>query len=422
MCLHFNSLTSHFSVSPMLQLRGIAIPSLEAVSLQTLITPLCHIQITNDDLNEIKARTIANEAVTTWLVFPSTLIYDMNMQPVDERINGLNAAAVDNYVDDTTPPQLVSYSLNLTSGEISFVFTETVNVEDTLNQLQLTLQNNMRINRDVDGFNFYSLTSSSVSLDVNGPEFTIILSIEDLNAIKQRPDLGTIVNNTFISYSTRFISDMVGNMVVNIPSTRATQASTVAPDEIRPVLNFFDFDLNTEIITLYFSETVDLSTFDLTEFTLVDGPSPSGVASTSYRLTGGSIRSLDSAAVQVRLITPDINNIKRLFTLATDMNNTYLSLTRAALTDMSGLLVVPIPVEEALQVRFFDEDILRPRLAAYSLDLDGSGQLILTFDETVNSESLDVTQIILQDNTTASIRYQLMSSYTLGLQQQHSRH
>ena len=373
-----------------------------------------HVQITNDDLNEIKARTIANEASTTWLVFPSTLISDMNMQPVEERVNGLNAAAVDNYTPDTTSPQLLSFSLNLTSGEIALSFTETVNVEDTLNLLELTLQNSVRINRDVDGFNFYTLTSASESLDVNGPEFSIVLSIYDLNAIKQRPELGTIINNTFISYSPRFISDMVGNMVVNIPSTRGTQAVQVAPDKIRPQLSFFDFDLNTEIITFYFSETVDLSTFDLTEFTLVDGPSPSGVASSSYRLTGGSMRSLDSSVIQVTLNTPDVNNVKRIFTLATDANDTYISITRAVLTDMSGLLVIPIPIEEALQVRFFVEDVIRPRLAAYSLDLDGTGQLILTFDETVNSESLDVTQIHLQDNTTASVRYQLVSSYTLS--------
>ena len=371
-----------------------------------------YIQITNDDLNEIKARTIANEQATTWLVFPSTFIADMNMQLVEEHVNGLNAVAVSDYTSDTTSPQLISYSLNLTSGEITFSFTETVNVEDTLNQVELTLQNSMRINRDIDSFNFYSLTSSSESFNVNGPEFIINLSIDDLNAIKQRPELGTIINNTFISYPPQFISDMVGNRVVTIPSTRAFQAVIVAPDEIPPELDFFDFNLNTEVFIFYFSETVDLSSFDLTEFTLVDGPSLSGVAQTSYRLTGGSIRSLDSAVVQVTLLTPDVNRIKQLFDLATNANNTYISITRAALVDMSRLPVEPIPIEEALQVRFFYEDILRPRLTGYSLDLDGSGQLILTFNETVNSESLDVTQIRLQDNTTASAQYQLLSSYT----------
>ena len=43
-------------------------------------------------MQSIKARMIANEATTTWLVFPETLIQDMNNQVVEARINGLNAA------------------------------------------------------------------------------------------------------------------------------------------------------------------------------------------------------------------------------------------------------------------------------------------------------------------------------------------
>ena len=371
-----------------------------------------YIQISDDDLNAIKARTIANAESTTWLVFPSDAILDMNRQEVEARVNGLNAAAVDNYTADTTQPQLLLYTLNLTSGVIEFTFSETVNVQRSLNPVELTFQNREARLVDIDGLNFYTLSSSNSSESPNSPTFSITLSLDDLNAIKQSPTLATTLSNTYIAITTAFIQDMVANVVVEIPPNGGFQATEVAPDTIRPVLQDFDLDLTAETLTLYFSETVDLSTFDLTQFTLVESELGMGESGSLYTLTGGSMRSLDGPTVQVILTTPDLNAIKRLFALATDVNNTYISITAAALTDMSALPVVPISISDAKQVRRFTPDQVDPRLVAFSLDLDGSGKLILTFDETVNSRSLDITQVSLQDNTTASVFYQFRSSST----------
>jgi len=165
------------------------------------------IQITDDDLNAIKARTIANEESTTWLVFPSDTIVDMNMQEVEARVNGLNAAPVDNYTADTTPPQLLLYTFNLTSGVIEFTFSETVNVQDTLNPTELTFQNSVGRLVDVDGLNFYTLSNSSISVSPNSPIFSIALSLSDLNAIKQRATLATSLDNTYIAITSTFLQD-----------------------------------------------------------------------------------------------------------------------------------------------------------------------------------------------------------------------
>ena len=106
-------------------------------------------------------------------MFPSDAILDMNRQEVEARVNGLNAAAVDNYTADTTQPQLLSYTLNLTSGMIELTFSETVNVRGSLNPVELTFQNREARLVDIDGLNFYTLSSSSSSESPNSPTFSI---------------------------------------------------------------------------------------------------------------------------------------------------------------------------------------------------------------------------------------------------------
>lgn len=372
------------------------------------------ILIDNDDLNQVKIRGIASQANRTWLTFPSSLIEDMNMQEVEERENGINAARVDNYTADTTSPELLSFSLNLTSGTVTLSFSESVDVEETLDVTELTFQNLPRIQIDPDGLNLYTLTFSSFSNSSNGPVIEILLGLEDLNELKARPFLATSENDTYISFGEDFIQDMVSNFVMPIPDTRALKVSQgeVEADTINPTLNHFDLDLTAETLTLSFSETVDLSSLDFAQFRIVDGPNPA----VTFALSGGRVMTpTDTDVITVSLLTPDINRLKQLVTLATERNNTYLAISTAALTDTSGLAVVPISLRDPLQVRVFVGDQTPPMLVSFDLDLDGPGSLTLTFNETVNVESLDVAELTLQDDTTASTQYSLETSTTTSI-------
>lgn len=54
---------------------------------------------------------------------------------------------------------------------------------------------------------------------------------------------------------------------------------------------------------------------------------------------------------------------------------------------------------EPLQVRIFSEDTRPPVLVSFDLDLD-SNLLLLTFNETIRVQTLNVTQLTVQDNST----------------------
>ena len=63
------------------------------------------IQITLEDLNELKRRRIAVTRETAWLTLDETAILDMNDQMVVPHLNGINALPVDNYTNRFHTPR-----------------------------------------------------------------------------------------------------------------------------------------------------------------------------------------------------------------------------------------------------------------------------------------------------------------------------
>ena len=369
-----------------------------------------YVQITLDDLNTIKARTIANNENTTWLVFPETALLDMNQQMIFPQLNGYNASRVSSYTPDTTDPVLQSYILDLNTGVLSLSFSETVNVR-TLNVTKLTFQNSAARNSR-SRFYHYTLTPDSNTSDPVGPTIDLMLSSEDFNALKASPVLATIQNNTFVSITSQFVQDMVGNYISEIRPTNGQQAINVLPDITDPVLDTFNFNLSSEILTLIFSETVDISSVVVPEMTLHEDMTQQP-GTDFFTFTGGIVLNrVNAPIVQIGMTTPDLNIIKEKFTLAVSTATTHLSITQLTVQDMSGLQVEAITSDQALPVTEFYDDFVSPQLTAFDLDLDGTGSLTLDFTETVNAESLMVSEITIQDNTTALSSHQLTGNST----------
>ena len=356
--------------------------------------PTVYIQLSLDDLNQLKIRTIADSAVTTFLTFPSTAVLDMNSQMVESRTDSINPAQVSVYTPDATSPVLEAFSVNITTELITLYFSETVNVERTFDVSVLTLQNSEQIDRS-SLFSFYTLTNDSSSNSTNGPVAMVTIGPNDLNEIKKRDILAVSRDTTYVSFPDTLISDMALNPVVAVPANEGKRAEMLGPDTIRPFLVEFSLDLTSEVLSLTFSETVDLSTLEVTQLTVLQGVFP-GIMADSYTLTGGFAEPVDAPIVDLVLSDPDLNIIKQKYTLAVDENSTFLSITEDAVRDMVGLKVVPIPSVSAQQVTTFFEDTITPRLVSFTLDLDGPGQLALTFSETVNADSLDVGGIVQQ--------------------------
>ncbi|KAL5489594.1 hypothetical protein EMCRGX_G018704 [Ephydatia muelleri] len=371
--------------------------------------PMISFAINPTDLNTLKARRIANSLNTTWLVFPITALQSMSNQPVSALLNGVNAARVNQYTPDTTKPQLLAFSLNLTSGALWMSFSETVSVL-TLQTTSLTLQSSSSYPTGLLQLNTYTLTSGSSSNSSDAPTITINLSWNDLNAVKARPPITTSI---FASIAASLVQDTVGNAVVAITQQNALPG-TVYLETTPPTLQMFDINFSTQQLTLYFSETVDVGTFDITQLTLVPQYSSAALPVDSYTFTGGVVQSSYAPTFVVQLTTPDFNALKLIYTLATSRNNTYLSITSQAIQNMAGIDVVPIPITGAQKVSSYTPDAFYPSVVQFDLDMNGGGSMTLYFSETINSQSLNVTQIKIQNAAIARVSYQLQSSFTLS--------
>ena len=167
----------------------------------------------------------------------------------------------------------------------------------------------------------------------------------------------------------------------------ALPVSIFLEDMVKPELLEFELDLTLDYLTLYFSETVNVSSLDASQITLQQD---SGGLLSKHKLTGGYSLFMDDPVVTVKLLNEDLNVIKQLTQLATEMNNTYLSLSDLTILDMNGNNVVMVPVNRATGVTKYTDNEVRPQLTAFGIDLNAS-ILTLSFSETVNSSTLEAT-------------------------------
>jgi len=197
------------------------------------------IEITLGDLNEIKRRRIALSPETAWLTVNESTILDMNDQGVMALVNGISARRVSMYITDSTPPEILAFTLNLDQEILTLNFSETVDVF-RFNVTEITFQDTRRGN---NSFNHYSLTNSSYLNSSSNPVIEVVLGLEDLNQIKKLTELATGVENTYLSVTSDLVEDVFGNNLREISMFDALLASEVITDATSPILEAFDIDL-----------------------------------------------------------------------------------------------------------------------------------------------------------------------------------
>ena len=80
--------------------------------------------------------------------------------------------------------------------------------------------------------------------------------------------------------------------------------------------------------------------------------------------------------------------------MASERNNTYLSLTSLTTTDISGNDIVAIPLNMPYQAREVVPDSAGPKVVTFTLDVNNVN-LTLHFDEMVNGSSFNSTVLTL---------------------------
>jgi len=279
----------------------------------------------------------------------------------------------------------MTFAVNLNSGILTLNFDEPIDIA-SMNLTLLTLQAAQMRGTGVEKV---TLTGGEATTS-DGLQVLVNMTVDDLNVIKQRLMLLRSQESSFISIPPRLVSDLNENPVVEIVGSNALQASFFVNDMTRPELLTFDLDMNTGILSLYFSETVQVSTFDFTGITLqlmsaVTQPEH------SYTLTDGSIMSNDSPTVLIEITNDDLNVLKTRQIGRTNTTS-WIVLRNGSVLDISGQAVLPnMNGTNSLDVREYTPDTTPPLLLLFSIDLTAE-TLTLSFNESVDAMTLDVTQ------------------------------
>ena len=274
-------------------------------------------------------------------------------------------------VTDISPASLTGFTLDMNSTQLILTFNDVV-LSDTLVVTSISIQG--------AGGEQYRLTEGDV-LSTDGYEMAIQLSQHDTDQLRIDPRLATSLDNTFIGTEIDYLRDFANLGVIAVDQFQAT---TFIRDQIPPVLLNYTLNINEGLLTLYVNEILDLESFQPSGFILQSAVNSSGDA---YALTGGVAQFAtppESYIVEISLSEEDINGLKMTVGVATDLTNTYLSLTDGAISDPGNNSIIPIPTSQALPAAGLEADMVRPVLRTVVLDLQ-QGALIFNFSEAVNT-------------------------------------
>ena len=167
-----------------------------------------------------------------------------------------------------------------------------------------------------------------------------------------------------------------------------------------PHLDSFEFDLNQGTLSLYFNETVDVSTLSVQNIALSN-------MNIAQFLTSSNTVSDNSSVVVITLSEDDLNSIKLVpictFSYAQDC---FLSFPFGTVNDMVGLGNLEFPLNQTISQ--FINDSTSPYLTDFAQFDLLSGSMVLTFSEVINVSSFQLQSITLQ-----TLFFNPLSAYTL---------
>ena len=235
----------------------------------------------------------------------------------------------------------------------------------------------------------YSLTNSTHSSE-NSHIVVVYLSTFDSNSIKALTGLAVSINTTYISTGTNLVEDMSGVTAKQIPNYLALSADLFIPDTTKPRVSHAIFNLTSETISVYVSETIQVNTVNLIQFSL------HSLSNRQLNLSGGTVSSLNAPIFTFTFLTPDIYFLQQDPDFATNETNVYFSFTELFLSDMSDNPIVPVNTSNRMRFSAFISDTIPPTLNSFSLDLN-NGELVLNFSETVRGSSVQLCEIVLKN-------------------------
>ena len=247
------------------------------------------------------------------------------------------------------------------------------------------------------------LLPSVVGLQVDDTTATCDLGMEFRSILNSNPVLGTDPDNTFLYYDPSRAAG--GALLVNsanetFSETGGFRATQVLPDSSPPVLIYLDLDLNTGLLFFSFSQPVNISTFDFTDFHFQDF-SNNTTAPIVVPLTGGDITDCNRTGhcVVLFLTLSDLNALKLLIFPQIIWINVTFNHTSALVEDYGGNSIA-LPRNNRLAS--IVHDLTTPAVISCDLDLL-SNQLTLEITEVIDVSSFLFSGITIQNSPDTSI-------------------
>ena len=183
------------------------------------------VALSTQDLDSIKIAGVGIYPQSTYLSLAELTATDMNGNPI-QRTETASELQVSALTADSTDPSLSSYELDLNTGLLALIFSETVRASSFAPSL-VTLQS------DQFGTEASLSLSEGVLLDGDGPILRLQLSIGDLNRLK----ISTVARamfSTYLSFPNSLVQDSTGNSISAIQSTLALPVGTYVSDDTSP--------------------------------------------------------------------------------------------------------------------------------------------------------------------------------------------
>ena len=229
--------------------------------------------------------------------------------------------------------------------------------------------------------------------DGDGYSIAISLSLTDVDALKLFEGLADSRDTTFLSLAAGAIRDVNQFPSRPISANDSLQVTRLITDVTPPILTDFALDMNTGVLNLTFDEVVLASSFNLTQFELLDAPNSSIRLPLPYLSVPGRRNKAFSIALSVSFVDDIKRNIPRI---ALNTNNTYIVVSGPGVTDLNGFAILAFPDSAALQASEVTADRTAPELVDFQLNLMTS-TITLVFDEIVNPASANVSYLSLQN-------------------------
>ena len=211
--------------------------------------------------------------------------------------------------EDFVPPSLVEFSLDMDQLVARISFSEPVNV-DSFDVTTLTFTST-----GASSASGVSLTGGAIS-SANSSVVNVTLTVDDANRIKVDAGLCSRLNTTFLLMKNTMVVDVSGNALDAAALPAAAPGYQV--DVTAPSVSAVGLDMNTGVLSINFTETVDVSEF-VEALLRFGGSSVSGSVAT---LDSSSVfPTSDTEVVTITLSNGTLNELKLNMAISTSSGN-----------------------------------------------------------------------------------------------------